>query len=131
MTINLPDLAAYRQEILQKGGSYPLRIVPVPEKGLLQDLPSAPGDKTGWIWTKQTDPGLYRGRSEWPKLTIVTPSYNQVDFIEETIRSVLLQNYPNLEYIVMDGGSTDGSAAIIKKYARWISYWQSEKDGGQ
>jgi glycosyltransferase involved in cell wall biosynthesis len=66
----------------------------------------------------------------WPLVTIVTPSFNQVSFVEETIRSILLQNYPNLEYIVMDGGSTDGSIEIIKTYEKHLAYWTSEKDGG-
>jgi glycosyltransferase involved in cell wall biosynthesis len=67
----------------------------------------------------------------WPTITIVTPSYNQAQFLEETVRSVLLQGYPSLEYIVMDGGSTDGSVAILQQYAPWFSYWQSQRDGGQ
>jgi glycosyltransferase involved in cell wall biosynthesis len=67
----------------------------------------------------------------WPRISIVTPSYNQGQFIEETIRSVLLQGYPNLEYIVIDGGSTDDSIEIIEKYAPWIAYWTSEPDRGQ
>lgn len=66
-----------------------------------------------------------------PKITIVTPSYNQGQFLEETIQSVLGQCYPNLEYIVMDGGSTDNSVEIIKKYEKHLAYWVSEKDGGQ
>lgn len=64
-------------------------------------------------------------------MSIVTPSFNQGEFIEETIRSVLLQGYPDLEYIVNDGGSTDDSPAIIEKYSPWLAYWVSEQDRGQ
>ncbi len=65
-----------------------------------------------------------------PKISIITPSYNQARFIDQTIQSVLNQDYPNLEYIVMDGGSTDGTIEILKKYNKKIK-WISEKDRGQ
>jgi glycosyltransferase involved in cell wall biosynthesis len=67
----------------------------------------------------------------FPSISIVTPSYNQGQYLEETICSVLDQKYPNLQYMVIDGGSTDNSVEIIKKYAKHLDYWESEKDKGQ
>jgi len=99
----------------------------------LSDLPAPPEGKTGWPWTVATDmlpPERADGRA-WPVISIVTPSFNQGIYLEETIRSVLLQGYPRIDYVVIDGGSSDDSVRIIRRYAPWLTYWQSQRDGGQ
>ncbi|HEY5587484.1 MAG TPA: glycosyltransferase family 2 protein [Candidatus Paceibacterota bacterium] len=69
--------------------------------------------------------------NNFPKISIITPSFNQGKYIEETILSVINQDYLNIEYLVIDGGSTDNTVDIIKKYENNITYWVSEKDSGQ
>jgi glycosyltransferase involved in cell wall biosynthesis len=97
--------------------------------GKIKNLPDT--NKKGWPWNEEVDPSIYDSAIQWPKITIVTPSYNQGDFIEETIRSIVLQNYPNMEYIVMDGGSSDKTIEVLETYKPFITICVSEKDKGQ
>jgi glycosyltransferase involved in cell wall biosynthesis len=102
--------------------------------GLLPALPHPAVDRKGWPWTEEVSPTVYRGAPRcgaWPGISIVCPSFRQGRYIEEAIRSVLLQNYPNSELIVMDGGSDDETEEILQKYSPWLKCWESTVDGGQ
>jgi glycosyltransferase involved in cell wall biosynthesis len=94
-------------------------------------LPAPPRDRSGWPWTVVSGHPADFATTPWPRFTIVTPSFQQAQFLEECIRSILLQGYPNLEYVVNDGGSKDGSAEIIARYSGLLASWQSQKDAGQ
>lgn len=99
----------------------------------LNELPPPPAGKTGWPWTEASPalPERMPSGDEWPRISIVTPNYNYGHFLEETIRSILLQGYPDIQYIITDGMSVDNSVEVIKKYEKWLDYWVSEKDKGQ
>jgi glycosyltransferase involved in cell wall biosynthesis len=99
----------------------------------LEDLPPPPEGKVGWPWTEPTK--IVResvaGSAEFPLISVLIPSYNYGQFIEETIRSVLLQSYPNIQCVIIDGGSNDNTVNIIQKYSEYLDYWISEPDLGQ
>ena len=82
-------------------------------------------------WTASPTLPQHSNSDTLPRITVVTPSYNQAAFLETTIRSVLEQGYPALDYHVIDGGSTDGSVEILEHYGPWLASWVSERDGGQ
>ena len=99
----------------------PLTVLTLPPPLGKLDAPAIPG----WAPAQRADP------TKLPRLTVVTPSFNQAQYLEATMRSVLEQGYPNLEYLVIDGNSRDRSVEIIRYYAPFLSYWVSEPDSGQ
>ncbi len=99
---------------------------------ILQDFPSIPGARDWPLSVVENDLAAASSvGTKWPLISIITPSFNQGAFLEKSLRSVLLQGYPHLEYIVIDGGSTDSSVEIIQKYQQYLAFWVSEADRGQ
>lgn len=140
--------------IYQSPGMFPVSEAPVPlvagwRELLVESLLGWVPVLRTWIWRGWMRLGVlrqYEARPlrpdaipartgcrapKWPRITLVTPSFNQVRFLEDTMRSVLDQDYPDLEYIVMDGGSTDGSQDIIRRLEGRLARWQSAPDDGQ
>ncbi len=95
----------------------------------LDELPPPPPGRRGWPWTEETPP-LAPG-SGLPRISLVTATYNRAPLLEETIRSILLQGYPDLEYYVLDADSRDGTVEILERYDPWLAGWVSEPDRGQ
>jgi len=97
----------------------------------LAQLPQPPIGREGWPWTEPPAFPVDHSETAWPVISLVVPSFQQGRTLEGTLRSILLQGYPSLELWVIDGGSTDETVAVLKKYERWLSSWVSEPDRGQ
>jgi glycosyltransferase involved in cell wall biosynthesis len=97
----------------------------------LADLPTPLEDRAGWPWSEESGQiaSFMPDGKPWPRVSIITPLLNQRSFIEETIRSILLQGYPDIEYLVIDGGSTDGSLEVVERYAPWVRCIVQPREG--
>ena len=103
------------------------------QRASLEHLPAPPPGRRGWPWTEACAalPATRPDGSPWPRITIVTPVYNQGQYLEETLRSVLLQGYPALEHLVVNDGSTDDSEEVIRRYAPFLAHWETQPNQGQ
>jgi glycosyltransferase involved in cell wall biosynthesis len=130
--IPLPDYNVYKSDLCHRYNiKLPLKITPFTKKGNLAQMPSPlKQQKRGWPWDKESEIVFSKDQAV-PKISVIIPSYEQGIYIEETIRSILLQNYPNLEIVIMDGGSTDETYKVLEYYKDFISAYISEKDRGQ
>ena len=99
----------------------------------MHQLPIPPAGKKGWPWDAAVRrvPERMPNGQPWPRITVVTPAYNQAAFLEETMRSVLMQGYPNLEYIVINDGATDNTEEVIRRYESCLDFWTTQKNSGQ
>jgi glycosyltransferase involved in cell wall biosynthesis len=104
-------------------------VDPVPPISV-ENLPIPLHGRNGWPWANGNRSDV-RNITGWPSITIVIPSFNQGDRIEAAIRSVLLQGYPNVELMVFDAGSTDGTVDVLRRYSPWLAHWESVPDHGQ
>src|SRR5258708_19305622 len=95
------------------------------------DLPPAPARRHGWPWDKRPATGIAEAEAWMPRISVITPSLNQGRFIEEAIRSIVAQQWPDVEFIIVDGGSGDETLEIIKRYEAWIAQWITEPDPRQ
>jgi glycosyltransferase involved in cell wall biosynthesis len=126
-----PDPATYRAQLVAEGARQPLPFVPARPEGLLAALPAPPAGRTGWPWTVQSAPWTDDAASGCAPCSIVVPSFGQAAFVEETLRSILLQNHPRLELIVIDGGSGPDVRTILERYRPWLSHLRIAPDRGQ
>lgn len=99
----------------------------------LAELPTPPAHRSGWPWTIETPalPATLPSGAPWPRISIIVASLGKSEYIEEMLRSALLQGYPELELILIDGGSASPTLDVITRYAPWLTYWISEPDRGQ